>query len=93
MSKTKNDGDPATGNAVEPLNATPVGPPATPTVSGTFEPVPVYSVDASAPLSETHQGVEPVALRPAVSPHAFTSVPSAGFAPIANWSETSGLAV
>src|SRR6266540_3229426 len=51
-----------------PLNTRPVGAPATPTVSGTLPPTALYSVEASTPLSATHQGV----VGPATSPHAFT---------------------
>ena len=45
-----------TTNPVLPLKTVPVGSFATVTVNGTFEPVPVYSVESPVPLSDTHQG-------------------------------------
>src|SRR5260221_1642435 len=47
-----------------PLDTVPVGPPGTATVSATFEPVPLYSVDVSVPLFDTHHGVVGPAERP-----------------------------
>src|SRR6266566_3205031 len=65
-----------------PLKITPVGAAVVPaglpagggmvTVSGTFTPWPVYSVDTPVPLSETHQGVA----GPCTNPQGFTRFPS-----------------
>ena len=49
------------------LNTIPVGAPATETFRFTFPPAALYSVEKSAPLSETHQGD----VGPATSPHAL----------------------
>src|SRR2546422_8749726 len=57
-----------TGNPVPPLNTSPVGPPATATVSPSFAPAALYRVDTSAWLSATHHGDVELA----ASPQAFT---------------------
>ena len=60
----------ATSKPFELLNTVPVGAPGTDTTSGAFMPVAMlYSVDTSAPLSDTHHGLVALAL----SPHGFTS--------------------
>src|SRR2546429_7091872 len=51
-----------------PLNTIPVGAPSTLTLRFRLTPVALYSVEKSAPLSETHQGVP----GPATRPQAFT---------------------
>ena len=68
---------PVTGNAplvLAMLNTVPVGAVGTETVSGTFVGgvLPLYNVDTSAALSDTHQGE----LELAVSPHALRRLPS-----------------
>src|SRR5213594_466289 len=51
-----------------PLNTIPVGAPSTETLRLRLTPVALYSVEKSAPLSETHHGVA----GPATRPHPFT---------------------
>src|SRR5262249_9521812 len=74
-----------------PANTAPVGPPSTPTTSGTIEmvvPLLEYSVDLSFPLSATHHGL--LGLR--VSPQALTRFGSV-MAAAPGTSETSGVTV
>src|SRR6266849_3491910 len=62
-----------TKSVAAPLNTVPVGPPGTETVSACLAPLPLYSVVAFLPLSDTHHGV----VGPAERPHPLTSVASA----------------
>src|SRR5437764_12202404 len=57
-----------TTKSLLPLYTVPVGAPGTFTVSGTFEPSPMYSVDVFVPLLATHQGEDGLSL----TPHALT---------------------
>ena len=62
-----------TGKVDAPLNTTPVGPPATATVSATLAPVvPLYRVEVSVPLLDTHHGVA----GPETMPQPFTRLAS-----------------
>src|SRR5947209_14562293 len=70
-----------------PLKTVPVGPPGTDTVSGTFAPAPLYSVEVLEPLFADHQGV----VGPALSPQPLTSDASVAGAAVALLSDTSGL--
>jgi hypothetical protein len=63
-----------------------VGEPGTETVSATFAPVPLYSVERLVPLSEAHHGV----VGPALRPQPFTSDASV-VAVLVPPSDTSGL--
>src|SRR3954467_9333833 len=69
-----------------PLKTVPVGEPGTETVSGTFAPVPLYSVERLVPLSDAHHGV----VGPALRPQPLTSEPSVDGA-VAPPSDTRGL--
>src|SRR5215471_16693612 len=100
VAKMNNAGASVVGSADVPIRklpetfpkTAPVGPPRTFTVSGTFAPAPVYSVDllllGSGPLSATHHGV----VGPRARPQPLTRSGSvSGAAP--GMSETSGVTV